>query len=125
MHGAKFKERRKSSRIAIHRGIMVLVGDEITKKVAKLHDFSREGFSFYYDPPLTLPDGPLEFFIVAVNEENGRDLCLNNVNGSIVSSVKISEWPKLNDIITMRYGLKFINLNDWQQYLLENFFGRC
>ena len=64
----------------------------------------------------------MQVAILASNLKNGRDLYLNRVTGRIVPPLEPRKTPDAGNDCPRRYGMEFIDLNELQQCLLENFF---
>jgi c-di-GMP-binding flagellar brake protein YcgR len=117
MHAAKSKERRKSFRIPLKGGgVVVLHVRTADTRTAGIDDISLSGIAFN-SPDLQAPeDNLIKMSILALEEKEGKDLFLSNVTCKI-SSISATR----TDQNRRRYGLQFVNLPQWQQSHLAHF----
>ena len=113
-------ERRRSQRIKVQKGV-VAVNQDDQLSISRLIDINLNGLSMIQPSSGELQDGAIELDILALHEEDGKDLFLSNIKAGIVSEVTVKSDSLNPPTEHKRYGLHFKNLNDQQHEDLKQF----
>ena len=84
MKSARSKERRRSSRIRVPKGVVAVSQDD-ELSISRLIDINLEGLSIAQPGSGELKEGSIELDILALHEEEGKDLFLSGIKARVVS----------------------------------------
>ena len=120
MKATRLKERRKSSRIKVKKGVVAVSQDD-ELSISRLLDINLEGLSIVQPGSGELKDGWIELDILALHEEEGKDLFLSGIKAKVVSVVLLQGEESSSPTDQKRYSLYFNDLSSQQYNDLKRF----
>ena len=120
MKSARTRERRKSSRIRVKKGVVAVSQDD-ELSISRLVDINLEGLAIVQPGSGELEDESLELDILALHEDEGKDLFLSGIKARVVSEVVVKGEALSSPVEHKRYSLNFNNLSSQQYDLLKRF----
>ena len=120
MNHAKSKDRRRSSRIRVQKGVVAVSQDD-QLSISRLVDINLEGLAIVQPCSGELQEGSIELDILALHEEEGKDLFLSGIKAKVVSEVVMKADTLHSSAEQKRYSLNFKNLSSQQYDVLKRF----
>lgn len=120
MLSARTEERRRSSRIRVPKGVVAVSQDDVLS-ISRLVDINLEGLAMIQPVSGGLTNDLIELDILAMHEEEGKDLYLSSIKARVISE-KVVRGDTLNSSTDQkRYGLQFNDLSSNQYDALKRF----
>ena len=121
MEHARTGERRRSSRVKVRKGVVAVCQDD-ELSISRLVDINLEGLAIVQPGSGELEDESLELDILALHEDEGKDLFLSGIKARVLSTAVVGGDESNSTVFeNKRYSLHFKNLSSQQYDDLKRF----